>query len=72
VEEHITNYRAARALTDKGRNAGEGAAHHGESSTGLSRNGLRSKRPGFQEQRKEVSGEKRNQRSNRATISSES
>jgi hypothetical protein len=39
VEEHITNYRAARALTDKGRNAGEGAAHHGESSTGLSRNG---------------------------------
>ena len=41
MEEHITNYRAARALTDKGRNAGEGAAHHGESSTGLSRNGLR-------------------------------
>src|SRR5436189_4889707 len=29
------------------RNAGEGATHHGESSTGLSPNGLRSKRPGF-------------------------
>ena len=38
---------------DKGRNAGEGAAHHGESSTGLSRNGLRANGRAFQEQRKE-------------------
>ena len=44
----MANYQAARALLGQGRNAGEGAAHHGESSTGLSRNGLRSKRPGFQ------------------------
>ena len=47
MEEHITNYRAARALTDKGRNAGEGAAHHGESWTGLSRNGLRKQTAGL-------------------------
>ena len=40
AEEHMANYQAARALMGKGRNAGEGAA-------GLSRNGLRSKRPGF-------------------------
>jgi hypothetical protein len=33
AEEHMANYRAARALLGKGRNAGEGAA-------GLSRNGL--------------------------------
>jgi hypothetical protein len=32
VEEHITNYRAARALTDKGRNGGEGAAGLSKSS----------------------------------------
>src|SRR2546423_10728637 len=37
AEEHMANYRAARALMGKGRNAGEGAAHHGESSTGLSK-----------------------------------
>jgi len=42
----MANYYAARALMGKGGNTGEGAAHHGESSTGLSRNGLRSKRPG--------------------------
>ena len=40
VEEHMANYRAARTLTDKGRNAGEGAA-------GLSRNGLRSQTAGL-------------------------
>ena len=40
AEEHMANYQAVRALMGKGRNAGEGAA-------GLSRNGLRSKRPGF-------------------------
>jgi hypothetical protein len=33
----MANYQAARALMRKGRNAGEGAAHHGESSTGLSK-----------------------------------
>jgi hypothetical protein len=32
VKEHITNYRAATALTDKGRNAGEGAAGLSKSS----------------------------------------
>jgi hypothetical protein len=32
VEEHITNYRAARALLRKGRNAGEGAAGLSKSS----------------------------------------
>ena len=47
MEKHITNYRAAKALTDKGRNAGEGAAHHSESSTGLSRNGLRKQTAGL-------------------------
>ena len=26
MEEHITNYRATRSLTDKDRNAGEGSA----------------------------------------------
>ena len=40
TEEHMANYQAARALTDKGRNAGEGAA-------GLSRNGLRKQTAGL-------------------------
>ena len=40
MEEHITNYRAARELTDRRRNAGEGAA-------GLSRNGLRKQTAGL-------------------------
>ena len=40
AEEHMANYRAARALMGKGRNAGEGAA-------GLSRNGLRSQTAGL-------------------------
>jgi hypothetical protein len=35
VEQHMANYQAARALMGKGHNAGEGAAHHGESSTGF-------------------------------------
>jgi len=34
VEEYMANYRAARALMDKGRNAGEGAA-------GLSKKGAK-------------------------------
>ena len=40
VEEHMANYRAARALTGKGRNASERAA-------GLSRNGLRKQTAGL-------------------------
>jgi len=32
VEEHMANYRAARALMGKGRNAGEGAAGLSKSS----------------------------------------
>jgi hypothetical protein len=40
AKEHITTYRAARALADKGRNAGEGAA-------GLSGNGLRKQTAGL-------------------------
>ena len=32
MKEHITNYRAAKALADKGRNAGEGAAGLSKSS----------------------------------------
>ncbi len=52
AEEHMANYQAARALMGKGRNAGEGAA-------GLSRNGWRSKRPGFPRVRERGSSAKK-------------
>jgi len=59
AEEHMANYQAARALMGKGRNAGEGAAHHGESSTGLSRNGLRSQTAGLSKSSAKKSAVKR-------------
>jgi hypothetical protein len=47
VEEHTANYRAARALADKGRNAGEGAAGLSKSSAkkGVKKSAVKKAKP---------------------------